>query len=115
MACHLTKEERDLLAQLLHRRFSQEQIAEALGRNPGTISRELARNRVGSEYFAAQAQELAERRRRERPRQQKLDDYALNDALRCRLAPHSAAFEITSRQALAQSKESRRQTSARNL
>ena len=43
MACHLTKEERDLLAQLLHRGFSQDQIAEALGRHPGTISRELAR------------------------------------------------------------------------
>jgi IS30 family transposase len=56
MASHLTKEERDLLAQLHHRGLLQNQIAEELGRHPGTISRELARNRVGSEYFAAQAQ-----------------------------------------------------------
>jgi hypothetical protein len=81
MARQLTMEERDRLAQLHHRGFLQNQIAEALGRNPGTISRELARNRVGGEYFAAQAQELAERRRRERPQQRKLDDPELNEAV----------------------------------
>ena len=74
MACHLTKEERDRIAQLHHRQFSQKLIAQAVGRDPGTISRELARNRVGGEYFAAQAQELAQRRRRERPLKRKLDD-----------------------------------------
>ena len=52
-----------------------------MGRHPGTISRELARNRVRGEYFAAQAQELAQRRRRERPRQRKLDDPELNEAV----------------------------------
>lgn len=95
MACHLTKEERDLLEQLLHRGFSQEQIAEALGRNPGTISRELARNRVRGEYFAAQAQELAERRRRERPLQRKLDDRELNAMVRRSLVENWSPEQIS--------------------
>ena len=115
MACHLTKEERDLLAQLLHRRFSQEQIAEALGRNPGTISRELARNRVGGEYFAAQAQELAERRRRERPRQRKLDDPELNEAVRRSLVQNWSPEQIAGVQKRAHPQEPRRQVSARTI
>ena len=57
MARQLTKEERDRIAQLHHRGMLQSQIAEAVGRDPGTISRELGRNRVGGEYFAAQAQD----------------------------------------------------------
>ena len=115
MACHLTKEERDLLAQLLHREFSQEQIAEALGRNPGTISRELARNRVGGEYFAAQAQELAERRRRERPRQRKLDDPELNEMVRCSLVQNWSPEQIAGAQKRAYPKEPHRQVSARTI
>lgn len=115
MARHLTKEERDLLAQLLHRGFSQEQMAEALGRDPGTISRELARNRVGSEYFAAQAQELAERRRRERPLKRKLDDPELNEAVRCSLVQNWSPEQIADAQKRAHPQEPRRQVSARTI
>ena len=53
MARQLTMEERHRLAQLHHRGFLQNQIAEALGRNPETISRELARNRVRGEDYDA--------------------------------------------------------------
>ena len=63
MASHLTMEERDLLGQLRHRGASQQEIAEALGRSPATISRELTRNRTGGEYLAAQAQRKSEQRR----------------------------------------------------
>jgi IS30 family transposase len=115
MACHLTKEERDLLAQLLYRGSSQEQIAESLGRHPGTISRELARNRVGGEYFAAQAQELAERRRRERPLKRKLDDPELNEAVRRRLVQNWSPEQIAGAQKRAHPQDLRRQVSARTI
>lgn len=94
MARHLTKEERDRIAQLHHRGFLQSEIAAALGRDPGTISRELARNRVGGEYFAAQAQERAERRRRERPLVRKLDDPGLNEAVRRSLSQEWSPEQI---------------------
>ncbi len=94
MARHLRKEERDRIAQLHHRGFLQNQIAEAMGRDPGTISRELARNRVGGEYFAAQAQDLAERRRRQRPLTRKLDDPKLNESVRHSLAQEWSPEQI---------------------
>jgi IS30 family transposase len=115
MACHLTKEERDLLAQLLHRGFSQEQIAETLGRDRGTISRELARNRVRGEYFAAQAQELAERRRRERPLVRKLDDPERNEAVRRSLVQNWSPEQIAGAQKRIHPQEPRRQVSARTI
>ena len=115
MARHLTKEERDRIAQLHHRQFAQKQIAQVVGRDPGTISRELARNRVGGEYFAAQAQELAQRRRRERPRQRKLDDPELNEAVRCSLVQNWSPEQIAGAQKRAYPKEPRRQVSARTI
>jgi len=115
MARQLTMEERDRLAQLHQRGFLQNQIAETLGRNPGTISRELARNRVGGEYFAAQAQELAERRRRERPQQGKLDDPELNEAVRRGLVQNWSPEQIAGAQKRAHPDEPRRQVSARTI
>src|SRR5258705_247320 len=46
MARHLTLEERDRIAQLRHQGADQKEIATALDRDPGTISREL-RLRLG--------------------------------------------------------------------
>ncbi|MGI9427200.1 MAG: IS30 family transposase [Bythopirellula sp.] len=74
MARHVTMEERDRIAQLKHQGVSQQEIARALQRSPSTISRELRRNGSGNEYFAAQAQHRAVRRRRERPLMRKMDD-----------------------------------------
>jgi IS30 family transposase len=86
-----------------------------VGRDPGTISRELARNRVGCEYFAAQAQELAERRRRERPLVRKLDDPELNEAVRCSLVQNWSPEQIAGAQKRAYPKELHRQVSARTI
>lgn len=73
MASHLKLWERDHLAQLFHQGHSQKDIAAALQRSEGTISRELKRNRTGDAYFAGQAQQKYERRRRERKLTRKMD------------------------------------------
>lgn len=93
MACHLTKEERDRIAQLYQQGAQQEEIARALGRDPSTIGRELRRNSTVHGYFAAQAQERAEERRR-RPRKRKLDDPELNETVRRGLAQEWAPEQI---------------------
>ena len=74
MACHLTMEERDRIAQLRQEGFKQAEIGQALNRAACTICRELRRNGCGGRYFAAQAQALAERRRRERPLVKKMEN-----------------------------------------
>ena len=115
MARHLTKEERDRIAQLHHRGMLQSQIAEAVGRDPGTISRELGRNRVGGEYFAAQAQDLSERRRRQRPLARKLDDPELNAVVRRGLAQEWSPEQIAGTQQLVHPADPRRCVSARTI
>lgn len=115
MARHLTKEERDRIAQLHHRGFQQNQIAEALERDPGSISRELTRNSVAGEYFAAQAQEQAERRRRERPLARKLDDPELNAEVRRGLAQEWSPEQIEGAQKRAHPDEPSRRVSARTI
>ena len=97
MAEHLTLEERDRLAQLWHQGAAQKQIAESLGRSPATISRELRRNRLGQEYYSGQAQQLAERRRRERPLLRKMDDPAINQFVRAGLAHEWVPQQIEGR------------------
>lgn len=95
---HLTKEERDRIAQLQHQGFGQEQIAEAVGRAPSTISRELRRNGTGGEYLAAQAQEKSEKRRRERPLTRKLDRPELQAEVRKGLAQNWSPEQIAGAQ-----------------
>lgn len=115
MACHLTKEERDRIAQMHHRGFLQNQIAAALERDPGTISRELARNRVGGEYFAAQAHERAVQRRRQRPLARKLDDPQLNEAVRRGLAREWSPEQIAGAQKREHPGQPDRHVSARTI
>lgn len=115
MARHLTKEDRDRLAQLHQQGDFQNEIAEALGRDPSTISRELARNRVGNEYFAAQAEDLAQQRRRQRPLTRKLDDPQLNEAVRRGLAQQWSPEQIAGAQQREHPDEPRRQVSARTI
>ncbi len=67
MASHLTLEERELIAHMHRTGKMQTQIADRLGRNKSTISRELRRNRSRNGYWAAAAQRKAERRRSQRP------------------------------------------------
>jgi len=97
MAHHLTSEERDRIAQLRHQGANQNEIAQALNRDPGTISRELRRNGSGREYFAAQAQEQAQRRRQERPLTRKMDQPELNQAVRRGLTQYWSPEQIAGR------------------
>jgi len=97
MANHLTLEERDRIAQLRHQGADQKEIAQAVGRCPSTISRELRRNRTDDEYHAAQAQREAERRRRERPLVRKMEKPEINEAVRAGLAHEWAPEQIAGR------------------
>ena len=97
MARHLTLEERDRIAQMRHQRADQKEIALALGRCPSTISRELRRNRTGTEYYAAQAQRQSEQRRRDRPLVRKMDDPQINQTVREGLAQEWAPEQIAGR------------------
>lgn len=97
MANHLTMEERDRIVQLRHQGADQKEIARALNRSPATISRELRRNRIGGEYFAAQAQERARRRRQERPITRKMDQPKINQAVRYGLTHYWSPEQIAGR------------------
>jgi transposase, IS30 family len=97
MANHLTLEERDRIAQLRCRGADQKEIAQALGRSPATICRELRRNRTDDEYLAAQAQRQAQRRRRERPLVRKMDDPKINATVRAGLARNWSPEQIAGR------------------
>ena len=112
MAKHLTLEERDRLAQLRHQGADQKEIAHALGRCPATISRELRRNRTDGEYYAAQAQREAQRRRGERPLVRKMDDPEINEAVRAGLAHEWAPEQIAGRM---QQQDSECQVSAQTI
>lgn len=62
---HLAREERFLIRHHLQEGCSLREIAGTLGRDSSTISREIKRNTGGRGYRYKQADELAERRRRE--------------------------------------------------
>lgn len=74
---HLTKEERDKLAVLRSRGRTLREIADKLGRNIGTLSRELKRNNSRGAYFPHKAQERAEKREVEAHKAKRLKTYAL--------------------------------------
>ena len=97
MAGHLTSQERDCIAQLAHQGADQKEIAQALNRSPSTISREMRRNRTDDNYHASQAQQRAERRRRERPITRKMDDPEIDEAVRDGLAHYWSPEQIEGR------------------
>ncbi len=78
----LTSEERYILSHLLKQGFTQADIARQMNRDPGTISRELRRNRcsgIDSCYRPSRAQRrtVARRRRSRRNRHYTKRDFAL--------------------------------------
>ncbi len=77
--------------QLRYQGANQKEIARAVARCPSTISRELRRNSTAGEYYSTQAQWKAAQRRRERPLARKMDDPAVNEAVRRGLAQESGA------------------------
>src|SRR4051812_39364630 len=97
MPGHLTIEERDRIAQLHHQGALQTEIARALARDKGTISRELRRNGTGADYFAGHAQRECERRRRERPIVRKMDAPDLNESVRAALTQEHSPQQIAGR------------------
>lgn len=60
---HLTQEERYQISEMLMQQFSQKAIAEVLGRHPGTLSRELKRNKGEKKWSFLVAQEKADKRK----------------------------------------------------
>lgn len=60
---HLTRKERGMIALLVNRQIPVREIARQLGRSPGTISREIRRNRTEKSYHADTAQACYLRRR----------------------------------------------------
>ena len=82
MAKHLTLEERDRIALLKSRGFTQAAIAKALGRSPSVISREVRRNRAeDGMYYGGMAQCRATQRRAERPLDRKMDRRKIRSAV----------------------------------
>lgn len=94
---HLTVKERDQIALLKHQGASQKEIAAALNRSRATICRELARNGVSGEYHSGQAQQRAERRRRERPLQRKMERPEINADVRQGLVQKWSPEQIAGR------------------
>ena len=115
MAQHLKIEERDRLAQLLHRGATQAEIARDLDRSESTISRELRRNRCGNTYHAGQAQQLAEQRRRQRPVPLKMEQPQVNAAVRRGLAQDWSPDEIAGRLQVEHRHDRRRQVSRQTI
>ena len=60
---HLTQEERYTIERMRKEGYTQARIAECLGRDPGTVSREIRRNSGQRGYRHKQAQRKAEDRR----------------------------------------------------
>jgi len=85
---HITPEEREKILLLFSHNYSITFIAESLGRNKSTISRELSRNSFDNDYSAVTAQAAyLERRKKCRPRK-KLDDPVIFEKVREKFLDH---------------------------
>ncbi|MCK4935570.1 MAG: IS30 family transposase [Elusimicrobiales bacterium] len=76
---HLTKEERDKLSVLRSKGWKLREIAAKLGRNIGTLSRELKRNGRRGQYLPHKAQERTESRASQSHKKKRLKTYALRN------------------------------------
>ncbi len=74
---HLTQEERDKLAVLRSKGWTLRDIGEAVGRDPGTLSRELKRNGPRGLYLPHKAHERAEQRHKESHKHKRLKTYTI--------------------------------------
>jgi transposase, IS30 family len=95
MACQLTIREREQIAQFHSQGLSKAEIGRRLGRHRSTIVRELVRNGDGANYWASDAHEKAQTRRRRRVR--KLDDPSLSVYVRRGLLRHWSPEQIAGR------------------
>jgi IS30 family transposase len=98
MARHLTAEEREVIAKMLHARSTQAEIARHLGRDPSTIYRERRRNGLGGTYVAVKAQAFAVRRHREaRARSRKLNRPELREYVYAKLKLYWSPEQVAGR------------------
>ena len=94
---HLSLEEREVLSQLAMCGVPQLVIARDLGRDKGTISRELRRNRESEEYESHRAQARAEGRRRSAKRPWRLRHEPLAEYVREKLCLSWSPEQIAGR------------------
>jgi IS30 family transposase len=97
MSKHLTAGERETVSQLLFSGIKPAEIARRIGRHPGTISRELARNRQDGQYSSVRAQQMARQRRTERPLERKMDHPKTNQMVRNGLVKNWSPEQISGR------------------
>ena len=97
MASHVTLEEREVIAHMRRAGKMQTQIADRLGRNKSTISRELRRNRSRNGYWAVPAQRKGEKRRSQRAWDCKLERSEVRRYVRERLRQRWSPDEIAGR------------------
>lgn len=93
----LTEGERYQIQSYLKAGYTQKEIAEALGRNPSTICRELSRNRGLKGYRPKQAHQLATQRRRNAEKAIKVTEEIaswVETLIRQELSPAQAAAYI---------------------
>lgn len=82
---HLTTSEREKILVLRTAGLSITAIAERLGRNKSTVSRELSRNTSNGEYWPSKADENYHERRKNCKPRKKLEDKALLNHVRTRI------------------------------
>ena len=97
MAQHLTVAERGVLCRLKKGGYTQKKIAEVMGRDPSTISRELKRNRGRRGYRPKEAQRLADARRQACRRPAKLDDPQMREDVEQKLTQLWSPDQIAGR------------------
>jgi IS30 family transposase len=99
--CQLTIVEREFIAQLFFAKRPQSEIAERLGRDKGTISREISRNAVGGlhHYMAIWANSRAWRRRKDASgkRGRKMDHTLLANYVKTKLRAGLSPEQIAGR------------------
>lgn len=85
---HITPEEREKILILRFKNFSITAIANSIGRNKSTVSRELMRNTVNGKYSAISAQEAYEQRRKSCRPKKKLSDPLIFNTVREKFLDH---------------------------
>ena len=85
---HITPEEREKILILYSKNYSITYIADSIGRNKSTVSRELSRNTVNNEYSAVAAQAAYEKRRKKCRPKCKLADPKIFNYVREKFLEH---------------------------
>ena len=85
---HITPEEREKILVLRSKNFCIAAIANSIGRNKSTVSRELKRNTVYGNYSAIYAQEAYEKRRKSCRPKKKLSDPLIFNTVREKFLDH---------------------------